>query len=126
MFRYLSAITITVILGLSIVSSATPAVSMAMATQSVHPTKMSAPVATVAPGGITGIARVARLRVRDAASLRTKVLFVLTRGQSVKILGVTSNKHWFKIETADNKIGWASVYYIRLVGGTLRQVTVIQ
>ena len=133
MFRYLSGITITIILALSVMGSAGSAASMAMATKSASGMTRTLPTATLRPSTInltnttiTGIDKVSRLRVRESASLRSKVLFLLIRGQSVNILGVSAAHSWLKIETMDGKIGWASVPFIRLVGGKLSKLPVVQ
>jgi uncharacterized protein YgiM (DUF1202 family) len=133
MFRYLSGITITIILALSVMGSAGPTASIAMATKSASSMTRTLPTVTpritttnVTSTIITGIDKVTRLRVRESASLRSKVLFLLIRGQSVNILGLSATHSWLKIETMDGKIGWVSVPFMRLVGGKLSKLPVVQ
>src|SRR5258708_5717344 len=115
MLRYLPEIVITAFIALLILSPTAPAASMAAVTM---PTATTSTLLTA----ITAVARVSHLRVHDAPSLRTKVVFHLTRGQTVNVLGVSENKRWIKIRTADGQQGWVSLYYMRLVGGRVSKL----
>src|SRR5258708_37917437 len=119
MFRYLTTRIITAFIAILVLSpvvsaAAMPAVTTFSATTT---TKLTS---------ITGVARVTQLRVHEGPSLRTKVLFHLTRGQTVSVLGVSANKRWLEIRSADGKVGWVSLFYTRLVGGKLSQLNIIQ
>src|SRR5260221_13283214 len=94
--RYLSATLITALITMLILSPVAPAESM---TAVRRPTATTSTLLTA----ITAVARVSHLRMHDAPSLRTKVIFHLTRGQTVNMLGVNENKRWLKIRTADGQ-----------------------
>ncbi len=116
--RYLNATLITALIAMLILSPTAPAASMAAVTM---PTATTSTLLTA----ITAVARVSHLRGHDAPSLRTKVIFHLTRGQTVNVLGVSENLRWLKIRSADGQQGWVSLFYMRLVGGRVSQLRIV-
>ena len=75
---------------------------------------------------LPGVVRISRLRVREGASIRTRTIFTLLRNVHVTVLGLSTNRHWLKIQTGDGKIGWVSAAYIKLVGGRFRNLPTVQ
>src|SRR5258706_1416272 len=64
--------------------------------------------------------------VREGASVRTRTIFTLLRNVHVTGLGLSTNRHWLKIQTEDGKVGWVSAAYIKLVGGRFRNLPTVQ
>ncbi len=75
---------------------------------------------------LSGIVSTPRLRVRDAATFRGKIIGHLDEGQIVTILGIHLNRRWLKIRTGDGLVGWVSVFYVRLVGGELKLLAFVE
>jgi uncharacterized protein YgiM (DUF1202 family) len=69
---------------------------------------------------------VSGLRVREGASIRTRWMFKLARNVKVTVLGLSTNRHWLKIQTAEGKIGWVLAVYIKLIGGRFRNLPTVQ
>ncbi len=55
-----------------------------------------------------------RLRVRDAGSLKGKILEMVKFGNALTILGRNSQMTWLKVQTPDGMTGWVSALWVRL------------
>ncbi len=73
-------------------------------------TSPSSPVATVLAF---------RLRVRDAGSLKGKILEMVKFGNTLTILGRNSQMTWLKIQAPDGTTGWVSALWVRLQRTTI-------
>ena len=108
------------------------AVSMTFGTTSAiaaTPTPFAVPFSrtgTVTKTTLPGVIFVTRLRVREGASIRTKTMFTLLRNTHVTVLGLSTNHHWLKIQTADGRVGWVSAAYVKLLNGHFRNLPAVQ
>lgn len=121
MLRRLTIATLLLMLGISMTLNVSSAGASAIP-QSVPVVRATTPAKTT----LAGTVRISRLRVRDGASVRTKTRFTLTRNTRVTVLGLSTNRHWLKIQTSDGRVGWVSAAYIKLIGGRFRNLPTVQ
>lgn len=58
------------------------------------------------------------LNLREEPSLHGAVLKCLSKGTEVKLISISGDDYWYKVETADGVTGWASQKYLQLVTET--------
>jgi uncharacterized protein YgiM (DUF1202 family) len=67
-----------------------------------------------------GIVVAHRLRVHQAASLRSPTIAIVKRGEMLTILGKNALRpRWFKVQTSAGVTGWVSLSWVRLNRGIL-------
>lgn len=84
------------------------------------------PVKASSTATLTGKVLVARLRLRDGASIRGKILSVLTRNTMLTVIGRSARSTWLKVQTSTGMVGWVSTAFVRLSGGKLSMLPAVQ
>jgi hypothetical protein len=80
----------------------------------------------VSPTGITAEVLAWILPLRDQPSrLHSKVLAKLRYRTMIRVLGRNKFRTWLWVQTVDGQQGWISLYYVKVFGGRVRSLPIV-
>src|SRR5689334_15602557 len=82
---------------------------------------VQSPTKAEGTANVTASVLARRLRIHETASLRSKTIGVLKRGETLTILGKdkATRALWIKVQTSSGVTGWVWRFWLRLPRGVL-------